>query len=110
MRDSCTKVHNGRNIKAESPYIDTLWNTDLPSEGVIMIHNYCLTLKVNKCYLALACNTINSVASLDTSSNESWGVSYGIPLLHTIHYKINNDHSLSYVMHVLVCASNACKM
>ena len=56
----------------------------MSSEGVRMIYNnyYCLTLKVNKCYLALACNTTNSVASPDISSNESWGVSYGIPLLH----------------------------
>ena len=45
-----------------------------------MTYNYSLPLRVNKSNLALACNTINAVASLDTSSNESQGVSFGTSL------------------------------
>ena len=41
-----------------------------------MTYNYSLPLWVNKSNLALACNSTNTVASLNTSSNESQGVSF----------------------------------
>ena len=45
-----------------------------------MTYNYSLPLRVNKSDLALACNTTNAVASLNTSSNEAQGVSFIISL------------------------------
>ena len=59
-----------------------------------MSYNYFLPLRVNKSNLALACHTINVVASLNTSSNESWGVSFGTSL------HVRSDSSMVIHYHV----------
>ena len=114
--DDRIKVCNVTSTEPESPFIDSLLNSEIFPEGVIMIYNHCLPLRVNKSNLALACNTTNTVASLNTSSNESLGVSFGTflhvrrgpsmviyfhvtsaddLLVHLKHHLQNNEHVLS---------------
>ena len=73
-----------------------------------MSYNYSLPLRVNKSNLASACNTTNTVASLNTSSNKSQGVSFGTslhvnrgPSMVTFYHVASADDLLVHLKHHL---------